>query len=358
MYLKFGYLFIAYLSFFIASISFSVLINYIFLKFVKTLGIRNKETTVIRWSSESKPSLGGITFFIIFLLSLIAYSFFFERNNYFLNVKFIGVIFACIVAFLMGLYDDALNTKVHIKIISQITASLILIITGTHIELFNSPFLNYAITIIWVIGIMNSINMLDNMDGITTIVSIFIILTIILTILIQRDYSNQYFILLLGSLASLIGFLFFNFHPSQMYMGDTGSQFLGTLLAAFGIIYIWNIKEIDGNYIFSKQIILVIIVFALPIIDTTTVTIKRLSRGKSPFVGGKDHTTHHLFYLVKTERKVAAIFTILTALSTLFGVLIVCFFETWNYIHIIFFTIYFLIIFSTLFCISIFVKPK
>lgn len=358
MFIKFNYYLITYISFFIASFTFSILINFLFLKFVKTLGIRNKETTIIRWSTESKPSMGGISFFIIFLLSLIAYSFFFERNSYFLNSKFIGIIFACIIAFLMGLYDDAFNTKVYIKLLSQITASIILIITDTHIDLFASPLLNYAITVIWVVGIMNSINMLDNMDGITTIVSIFIISTFILIILIKKDFTNQDLILLFGSLAALIGFLGFNFHPSKMFMGDTGSQFLGAFLAAFGIVYIWNTKEAEGSYIFSKQIILVLTVFALPVIDTTTVTLKRLFKGKSPFVGGKDHTTHHLFYIVQSERKVAIIFAILSALSTFFGVAIICYLKTWNYIHVIFFSLYFLIIFSVLFCISIFVKPK
>src|ERR1035437_3328831 len=111
---------IEFLVFFVACLLFSFLINTLFLKFIKTLGIRNKEETVIRWGTQSKPAIGGISFYIIFLLSIIAYPFFFDRSMYFLNLQFIGVLFASTLGFLLGLFDDAYNTKPLIKLFTQI----------------------------------------------------------------------------------------------------------------------------------------------------------------------------------------------------------------------------------------------
>ena len=102
--------------------------------------------------------------------------------------------------------------------------------------------------------IMNSINMLDNMDGITTITSLFIILPCIFYISIHQNFENFDYIALLGVLASLIAFLFYNLNPSRMFMGDSGSQFLGLFIAAIGIKYLWNSTSFNGDDVVSKQI--------------------------------------------------------------------------------------------------------
>ena len=242
------YLIIVYISFFIGTIIFSILINGLFLKFTKSLGIRNTNETVISWSSEVKPAIGGLSFFIIFLLSTIAYPFFFQGTEYFLNLNFVGVLLACSLGFLMGLYDDAFNTDPFIKAFTQITCGLILISTDTYINIFPNIFLNYFVTLFWVVGLMNSINMLDNMDGITSIVSSSIVLTVILSLFINNNFTGPEIIPLIGILAALIGFLYYNWNPSRMFMGDTGSQFLGVYLAAIGINFFWNGKGIMGQH--------------------------------------------------------------------------------------------------------------
>ncbi len=331
---------------------FSVAINSLLLKFSKTLGIRNHKDTIIRWSSESKPALGGISFFIIFLFSIISTAFIDSKNEIFLNYRYIGIILACTIGFIMGLYDDAYNTNVKIKLLSQITAGIILILTGTYIYISEYSIINYGITLFWVIGIMNSINMLDNMDGIATLVSINILLIIICSELIRFAYFDPIMILLIGVLASLVGFLFFNWNPSKMFMGDTGSQFLGVLLASIGILYFWNSGFNENNVVPSKNFITVIIAFALPIIDTTTVTIKRLLKKSSPFVGGKDHTTHHLSYLGFSDRQVALTFLGLSLISLILTVVILNYLNNWKLWHSVVFISVFLLEFSVLFYIS------
>jgi UDP-GlcNAc:undecaprenyl-phosphate/decaprenyl-phosphate GlcNAc-1-phosphate transferase len=344
--------FVDYSIFFGVCLAFSLLINGLFMKFVKTLGIRDNKETVIRWSSRSKPAMGGLSFYIIFLLSIIAYSFFFEKSLYFLNKQFIGILFASTLGFLMGLFDDAYNTRPLIKLFTQITCALILISTDVYIHLFANEMLNYVITLIWVVGIMNAINMLDNMDGITTIISMGILIAALINIFIVKDYKNPDVFVMLGILAALTGFLKFNWHPSSMYMGDTGSQFLGALLASLGIVYFWNKNEPSGIEIQTKQIVSAIIIFSVPIIDTTTVFFKRIRRGKSPFIGGKDHTTHHVSYLGFSDSSVALIYAGIMLVNICLSVIISNFIPNWSLWHAFAFGFYILIIFCVLFYIA------
>jgi UDP-GlcNAc:undecaprenyl-phosphate/decaprenyl-phosphate GlcNAc-1-phosphate transferase len=344
-----NYYLAVYGLFFGVSVLFSLLINGLFLKFVKTLGIRNQDDTVIRWGTQSKPAVGGFSFYIIFLLSIIVYSIFFDNNQVFLSKQFIGILLASMLGFLLGLADDAYNTRPFLKFSTQVTCGVILMVTGTSINLSYLEIVNYIMTIIWVVGIMNSLNMLDNMDAITSTVSISIILSVLAVMLLHHDYNSVYFMILLGVMAALLAFLYFNWHPSEMYMGDTGSQFLGVFLAAIGIRYLWNSETPTHDLISAKNLILPIIVFIMPIIDTTTVVINRIGRGKSPFVGGKDHTTHALAYLGLSDRQVALVFWALTIISLIIVVVMERFVTVWTHGYTILFTCYFLSMFGIFF---------
>lgn len=339
------YLYIIYGSYFLSTVILSFLVNGLFLKFALSLGIRNASETTIRWSPQVKPALGGISFYLIFLLSIACYPIFFEPSQTLLNKQLLGILASSTLAFLMGLSDDAYNTKPVLKLTIQICCGLILISTDTYISIFSNDYFNYSLTLFWVVSLMNSINMLDNMDGITTIVSITILISALFILFLNNDGYSIHIILLLGVLAALIGFLFFNWHPAKMFMGDTGSQFLGLFLAAMGIIYLWNTPDVHGQLIQSKQFFVTILAFAIPIIDTTTVTVNRLLKGKSPFIGGKDHTTHSLFYMGLTEKRIAILYAGICFVSMFFIYLIIKHIKSWEYIHIVLFSIYFLALF-------------
>ena len=137
-----------------------------------------------------------------------------------------------------------------------------------------------------------------------------------------------------------------------MYMGDTGSQFLGVFLAAIGILYLWNGHAEVNFRIQTKQFIVALLVFIVPIIDTTTVTINRLLKGQSPFVGGKDHTTHHLSYIGLSNSQVTLSFFGLSLLSVVFLIIIDQFIERWELLHFWLFLGYFTILFAFLYGIS------
>ena len=197
---------------------------------------------------------------------------------------------------------------------------------------------------------MNSINMLDNMDGITAQTSFFIITTAIIFLSFNSGFEKYDYMICLGAIGSLIGFLFYNFHPSRMFMGDSGSQFLGLLVAIIGIKYFWNIEDFKtGTTIPTKQIVTVLIVFTLPIVDTTSVVINRIARKSSPFVGGKDHTTHHLSYLGFNDTQISFIFAGISFLSCIIAISIYRFVHHWTWINTTLYLIYFLAIFLSLY---------
>jgi len=342
---------VLYASFFLFSIFLATVLNFLLFKFASTLGIRNDANNLIRWSNVAKPALGGITFFIIYLIGLVFIRFFFDSQSS-NNLMLIGIFLSVIIAFTLGLFDDAYNTKPIIKFLTQILCGIILIATGNYIKMFSSDFLNYSITLFWVVGIMNSINMLDNMDAIATIVALFILLLSLLRLFILGDFADSNFLVIVGLVGALISFLFFNWHPSKMFMGDTGSQFLGILLAIIGISFFWNGKDFYGNLLGIKQFFMVLIAFSLPIIDTTTVFIKRISKGKSPFIGGKDHTTHHLAYWGLSCSQVALVFAGISMISNIL-VLTILFISHWALIHTIVYSFYFICLFAVLFRIAL-----
>lgn len=349
-----------YAAFTVCATLFSFLINGLFLKFSKTLGVKNQTEDMVRWSSTSKPAFGGISFYIMFLFSIACYSILFEAVTYINDiVRFLGIMAACSLGFVVGLADDAYNTRPFLKFFAQVSSAVILISTGTSINITGFTIFDYALTVLWVVGLMNSINMLDNMDGITTSVSISVILAVLYMLVVNGEEHSIYFITLLGVLAGLLGFLYYNWNPSKMYMGDTGSQFLGVFLAAIGILYLWNYNAEPNFRIQTKQFIVALLVFIVPIIDTTTVTINRLLKGQSPFVGGKDHTTHHLSYLGLSDRQVALAFLGLSLLSVFFLVVIdQVIANSWDYWHFGLFLAYFLVLFSFLYGITRLNKAK
>jgi UDP-GlcNAc:undecaprenyl-phosphate GlcNAc-1-phosphate transferase len=335
---------------------FSMLINYILLRFAQTLGMRNREAQQqVRWNPDAKPSLGGISFYVVFLFAFI-FTIILPHKDAGFNIQIIGILMAATLAFLMGLADDAFNTQPLLKFLTQIFCALIIIFSGHSILIFQNQFLNYLVTIIWVVGLMNSINMLDNMDGISCIVSIlacFFMVAVNVSLFNTSSYATT---LNLGILGALCGFLVFNFHPSKMFMGDTGSQFLGLFLAVMGIDNCWNNPTaLSINSFPLTNIVIVVLVFLLPLTDTITVVINRLREGRSPFVGGKDHTTHHLFFKGLTEKRIALLFFGFGNIGILLAYLLVIRFSYALFFGSIF---YILLVFISLYMVTVLKKKS
>lgn len=309
------------------------------------MGMRNLDKKEeIRWSSVRKPALGGISFFLCFLISFAMLGIIPHEDNTVLPL--IGIAGASTLGFLLGLADDAYNTNPLVKIFGQITCAFILIVTGIVLPVTSSEPVNFIFTIVWVIGMMNSINMLDNMDGVSTSISISIILGMISYEFYTGNINIVITIILVGVLGGLIGFLFYNWNPSSMYMGDTGSMFLGVLLAASSICFVWHERDLYGGTFQIKQFVIPMLLFIVPLIDTMTVTIRRLMRKQSPFVGGKDHITHHLVYLGLKEGTVAIVLVIVSLTSI--PLMLVIKNNDWTILTTILAFVYFALLFFTM----------
>ena len=312
-------------GFLIAGFVASVICNILLLRFSQSLGIRNKNDITVRWSNESKPSLGGVSFFIAFIFGAIAYAIVFQKENIFHNSEFVGLMAAGIMAFVMGLSDDAYNTRPWIKLLVQISCGAIFVATNSMIAITGYYWLDAFITVVWVVGVMNSLNMLDNMDGITGTTALFILISCLASDVILWDWNmNIWSLTLLVQIGALLGFLRFNVNPSRLFMGDAGSQFIGLFTAFFAIHNLWNVGEAT-NLTPWTGLFVTLIAFTPAAADTLTVVINRLRKGKSPMVGGKDHTTHHLVYSGMNDKQVWYVFLTIASLSCLIAILAIAF---------------------------------
>jgi len=343
------YFIIFLMLFLLISGFFSFLINWLFLKFSFNLGARNENGVAqVRWSANVKPAIGGISFFIVFLISISVIGTLPRQTNHLLDKHLIGIIASSSLGFLLGLADDAYNTNPLAKFILQLSCAFILIISDVYIKISGNDALNFIITIIWVIGLMNSINMLDNMDAVTTSISMSVIAGLIVVISVNNPpMSAYYLVMMVGVLGALIGFLYFNWHPSRIYMGDTGSQFLGVFLASTSILFIWDFRSPGtGEFIQLKQFVVPMLFFIVPLIDTITVTFRRLMRKQSPFVGGKDHITHHLAYLGLTDRQVVSILILVSLFSIPVSLLLIMNLVEWQWWVTVICFAYFAVVFT------------
>ena len=347
-----------YTLFFSGALIISVVSNVLLLRFSKSLGIRNNNDIVVRWSNQSKPSLGGISLFAGFLFSTVLSLMLFPSFNIFGDLNYVGLFLASSLAFTMGLADDAYNTKPYFKLLMQIFCGLLFLFTDVKIDLFHIPLVDSVFTVVWVITLMNSLNMLDNMDGITETTVFFTLLACLTSCYVIGNPSKPFWLFtIVAMLGALSGFLYFNINPSKLFMGDAGSQFLGLFVAFFSIKYLWNLGSTTEH---NSWISLVITLVALTpaAADTLTVVINRIRAGKSPMVGGKDHTTHHLVYAGYSDKQVWIIFSLIGLFSFLLSVLIVYLTIHDVIIPNLFFIIFFAIVFGLLYRNTLKYKPK
>lgn len=327
----------------------ALICNILLLHFARSLGIRNKNDIVIRWSNESKPSLGGVSFFVVFIFAAISFSILFDDINIFQNRQFVGLFAGGALAFAMGLADDAYNTKPLLKLFVQIACGVLLVFTNTTIDLFHIPIVDALFTIIWVVVIMNSLNMLDNMDGITGTTVLFILLACLISGWMVFGFNTNIWTLLnIAVIGGVVGFLTMNIHPSKLFMGDAGSQFIGFFVAFYGVKFLWGVSSDTESHSWLGFCI-ALVAFTPAAVDTLTVVINRLQKGQSPLVGGKDHTTHHLVYSGLNDFKVWLVFLLIGFLSFVLTIAMVNLVMVKTYIPVIFFPAYTIFVFILLY---------
>ena len=251
-----------------------------------------------RWHKAPTAMMGGVAIW----LSVVGSYFLFVRPHTvqggggFPSSQLDAVILASTFLFLVGLADDLFHSKPYQKLIGQIMGSAFVIYYGLSLPWTSSRPINMAITIFWLIGITNAVNLLDNMDGlaagIAAIASCFLALSFIS---VNQPVEA---LMLLAFAGALLGFLVFNSNPATIFMGDSGSMFIGFFLASAALV---NVAGGRSRSLLPVLAVPILVLF-IPIFDTTFVTILRKISGRSVSLGGRDHTSHRLVALGMSER--------------------------------------------------------
>lgn len=329
---------------FLLATAFSIILNNILLRFSTNFGVASRQSqNIIRWASTSKPTTGGISFYITFLLGSTLLLIL-KPELAFNSPEYLALFLSATLAFLIGFADDAYGTHPWLKLAGQICCGIILVYFGIYIRFFSlmDPSLlmaDYLLTVFWVVGLMNSLNMLDNMDGVTGTVALTI-LVISMGLAVYSGGLSYLFYIYVAISGSFIGFLFFNWKPAKIYMGDTGSMFIGLVVGFLGITYFWNINTSPDNVSFLRIGVIPLMAFIVPIMDTSFVTVARIRRGVSPMQGGRDHLTHHLVHIGIPEILVPVLLGFLSLLSGGLSILAYILIPEWDPMYLISFGVY------------------
>ena len=189
---------------------------------------------------------------------------------------------------LMGLLDDIRGLRPLARLIVQAAAAFAVVGVGLQVHIFGSNLLNVIVTVVWIVGVTNAFNLLDNMDGLSAGVTAIAAVSFFLIAAINGQFLVASLAVALAGCA--LGFLWHNFHPATIYMGDAGSLFFGFMLAVLGIKL-----RFEGPT--EVTFFVPILVLGVALLDTTLVTVTRILNKRNPLSGGNDHISHRLVHL-------------------------------------------------------------
>ncbi|HZT15399.1 MAG TPA: hypothetical protein VFA19_05580 [Gaiellaceae bacterium] len=260
-----------------------------------------------RWHERPTPLLGGVGIFLGFSAGLWLSV---DVGAIPLTKELAGIFGGIALLFLAGLVDDVRALPPLVKLAVQIGAGIIVLATGTDVQLVHTHVLAWTLALLWLVGMTNAFNLLDNMDGLAaTLAAIAFVFFAIDAVTIHPNDTILAFALA-GALAC-VGFLPFNLRPrgrALVFMGDSGSQLLGFTLASLGLSASWKVA---GSTV--ATLLLPILVLAVPILDTGLVTVVRLLEGRPVYQGGRDHSSHRLVRFGLSERNAVLLLALIAA---------------------------------------------
>ena len=260
-----------------------------------------------RWHTRSTPLLGGIG---IMAGLLAAAGIALAAGLIPPSAKLGGILGGCAILFVAGLLDDLYRLSPLAKIGAQGAAAALVLVSGVRVEIVGNPVLATFIGVVWLIGMTNAFNLLDNMDGLAaTLAAIACAFFAIDAFTVHP--SHLIATLSLGICFACVGFLPYNLRlrgPAAVFMGDSGSQVLGFGIAALGLASSWTVA---GSTV--ATLLLPILVLAVPILDTTLVTVVRLLEGRPVTRGGRDHASHRLVYQGLSDKRAVVLLCVVSA---------------------------------------------
>jgi len=250
-----------------------------------------------RWHKSPTALLGGIGIFLAYSLPLS----FYVMAHPDLWILLLGAT----LIFGVGLIDDVIHLKPYSKLLGQIVAGCVVIANGVLLGPSAFPVLGIFLTLFWIVGVTNAFNLLDNMDGLSAGTACIAAFCLFLAGMITGNVLMA--IAAAGLCGATLGFLWFNFYPAKIFMGDSGSLFLGFTLSTLAITGNW---ENLTNIFFAMLI--PVLVLAVPIFDTVFVSLMRLVNRRAISQGGKDHTSHRLVNFGLSEKATVLFFYVMS----------------------------------------------
>ena len=257
------------------------------------------------------PRLGGLAIFLSFCAAVL---FLLLYRGY--NLQVAGLLVGGAFILLVGIVDDIYSLPPLVKLAGQVIAALIVVAFGVRVQFLSNPFDGYfqlgfmsiPVTILWIVGVTNSINLIDGLDGLASGVS-FIALITLSVIAVQVHQSSLIPLLSLSLAGAVLGFLRYNFHPAQIFLGDSGSMLLGFTIAVLSTMGL--LKSVTVISFLTPVIIL-----GVPIFDTSFAILRRYSNNKPIFKPDKAHLHHRLLKRGLSHRQaVLAIYCLAIAFS-------------------------------------------
>lgn len=279
----------------------SLILTYLMIKISKNMNIMDvpNERSVHK---KPTPLLGGIAIFLSFLFGFILFG-----NQ---NPLMISILIASFLILLLGIFDDIKPIKARYKFVIHILVALIVVFYGglklTHVDIFglslNFKWMSPYITILIIVGIINAVNLIDGLDGLCAGISSIYFLTIGVIALILNKFNGLDIILSFIMLGATLGFLVFNYPPAKIFMGDTGSTFLGLMIS---VIMLLGFKTVTLTSLLIPLVLLI-----LPITDTLFAIIRRALNKKPIGQADKEHIHHQLLKHLSTRKTILVIYIV------------------------------------------------
>lgn len=252
---------------------------------------------------KDTPLLGGLPIFIAFLVVL----FFFAKLPYWYMLIFL---FGGVSITILGLIDDYIALRATLKFLLPLFSFLILVSLGLKISFLSTP-LSFWFSLVWIMIISNAFNFIDNINGLSA--GIASVVCIGLGILAIFDGQQNIAILSFGIAGAALGFLPHNFPKAKIFLGDTGSMFLGFIIASIVVLGHWDVSHVVPSFYAP------IFILSYPIFDFCYATIRRLMNRQVPWIGDKNHSSHNLAVLVGGNTKAVLLLIIISIGLTAFG---------------------------------------
>lgn len=263
------------------------------------------------------PRLGGLAIFLAFLLSTLLFA---EIDR-----QMQGILMGAVIIVILGVMDDIMTLKALPKFFVQIFAASIAVYHGCVIQFvsnfnlfsdtlyLNLGWLSVPVTIIWIVAITNAVNFIDGLDGLAVGVSAISAGTMLVIALMVAEGNLA--IVIAALLGACIGFIPYNFNPAKIFMGDTGSTFLGYILATLSIQGLFKMYAIIS---FAVPFL----ILGVPIFDICFAFLRRIAKGQNPMVADRGHVHHRLIDMGFSQKQSVAITYMLTAILGLAAVVL------------------------------------